>query len=75
MRLPRGLTLNSFRSPLRVNRSCILWLGARRKGIARCAALHLDCAPSAGEEVAMISREEFFVADIQRSRFLIVSQN
>jgi hypothetical protein len=30
-----------------VNRSSILWLAARRKGIARCAALHLDRAPSA----------------------------
>jgi len=29
-----------------VNRSSILWFAARRKGIARSAALHLDCACS-----------------------------
>ena len=29
-----------------VNRSSILWFAARRKGIARSAALHLDCARS-----------------------------
>ena len=36
-----------LRWQLRVKRSPILWLGARRQGIARSAALHLDCARSA----------------------------
>jgi hypothetical protein len=31
----------------RVNRFSIVWLAVRRKGVARSAALHLDCARSA----------------------------
>jgi len=36
-------------STARVNRFSIVWLAVCRKGIARSAALHLDCAPSAGK--------------------------
>ena len=35
-------------NPANKNRPPILSLAARRQGIARCAALHLDCARSAG---------------------------
>jgi hypothetical protein len=37
----------SSHEQLCMNRSWILWLAARRKGIARAAVLHLDCARSA----------------------------
>jgi hypothetical protein len=38
--------------------SLFYWLGARCKGIARFAALHLDTCSLRQEEVAKISREE-----------------
>jgi hypothetical protein len=59
----RAITAVCSESPyalatLRVDRCPILWLGARCKGIARFAALHLDTCSLRREEVVRISREE-----------------
>ena len=43
----------------RVNRSSIISLAARRKGIARYAALHLDCARSPKRGRYRFTREAF----------------
>ena len=41
--------------------STILSLAARRKGIARCAALHLDCARSAKGRSVSVAFEELLL--------------
>ena len=50
----------------------ILSLAARRKGIARCAALHLDCARSAdGRSVSVAFEEQLLIP--QQHRHLAIS--
>lgn len=46
----------SSRDRLCVNRAPILWLATRRKGIARSAVLHLDCARFAKKTARIDSR-------------------
>ena len=64
LRIPYAL------ATLRVNRFPILWLGARCKGIARFAALHLDTCSLRPEEVARISREEICQSRKRGKRFV-----
>ena len=52
----RFATQEVFPSATHENRVAILSLAARRKGIARCAVLYLDCARSALEQVFIGSR-------------------
>ena len=57
---PSSKTFDSGnRHRLRVNRSSIVWLAARRQGIARFAALHLDCARSPGRGRYGFTQESF----------------
>ena len=44
----------------RMNRSSIVWLAARRQGIARCTALHLDCARSPKRGRYRFTREKMW---------------
>jgi hypothetical protein len=46
------------------NRATILPLTARRKGIARCAALHLDCARSAERGAYRFALQKQFCAQL-----------
>ena len=48
-----------------LHRCSILSLAARRKGIARCAALHLDCARSANGRSLSVAFEELLLVPKQ----------
>jgi hypothetical protein len=59
---------NSLRYRLRVNRAPILWLGARRKGIARTLRSTLTVLPPPRESAYRFTRGNLLVALIARNR-------